>query len=231
LEIWLPQVAQAELILVLALSYLVLGVLIGVCGAGFNAVLLACLRISDRLGRRKMLIVAASFGAVAGALMIIAPGFVGGGDSMVEGAFSSSPQLGFLVALLVVRTVMTFLSYSAGVPGGIFAPMLALGTLIGLGFGYSVQEVFPNADLPAGAFAVAAMGGLFAATVRAPLTGIVLVAELTSSFELLPAMVITCVTASITAQSLGSTPVYELLLARTLRRAENRASEHRRQSP
>ncbi len=222
LKILLPHLVQPKELLVLVLSYLVLGGLIGVCGAGFNAVLLGCLRISDRLGRHKMLIAAASLGAAAGALMIIAPDFVGGGESMIEAVFSSSPGLGFLVALLVVRTAMTFLSYSAGVPGGIFAPMLALGTLIGLGFGYSVQEVFPNADLHAGAFAVAAMGGLFAATVRAPLTGIVLVAELTSTFELLPAMVITCVTASITAQSLGSTPVYELLLARALEGGNSR---------
>jgi CIC family chloride channel protein len=58
---------------------------------------------------------------------------------------------------------------------------------------------------------------LFAATVRAPLTGIVLVAELTASFELLPAIIVTCLTASITAQMIGSKPIYEQLLNRTLK--------------
>ncbi len=64
--------------------------------------------------------------------------------------------------------------------------------------------------------AAGAMGGLFAATVRASPTGIVLVAELSGSFGLLSAMVLTCRTASITAQSLRSKPIYNLLLARTL---------------
>jgi CIC family chloride channel protein len=82
--------------------------------------------------------------------------------------------------------VLTFLSYSVGVPGGIFAPMLALGTVAGLSFGYVVQGIIPNLELHSGLFAIAAMGALFAATVRAPLTGIVLVAEMTASFELLP---------------------------------------------
>jgi CIC family chloride channel protein len=117
---------------------------------------------------------------------------------------------------LVVRAVMTFLSYSIGVPGGILAPMLALGTLIGLSFGCLAQDVFPNTAFLSGSFAIAAMGALFAATVRAPLTGIVLVAEMTDSFELLPALIITCMAASITSEFLGNKPIYDLLLARTL---------------
>jgi len=108
-----------------------------------------------------------------------------------------------------------------GVPGGIFAPMLALGALIGMSFGQVAQEIFPHVDVHAGSFAIAAMGALFAATVRAPMTGIVLVAEMTASFELLPAMIVTCMTASIVAQSLGSKPVYDLLLERTLERDKN----------
>ena len=74
-----------------------------------------------------------------------------------------------------------------------------------------------------GLFAIAAMGALFAATVRAPLTGIVLVAEMTASFELLPALIVTCMTASITAQSIGSKPIYDLLLERTLDNARSTA--------
>ena len=83
----------------------------------------------------------------------------------------------------MVRTMMTFLNYSVGVPGGIFAPMLALGTLIGLGFGTLAQDLYSTVDMHTGAFAIATMGALFAATVRASLTGIVLVAEMTASFK------------------------------------------------
>jgi len=217
LKILLPTSPGPEEISLVVSLYIVLGIIIGVCGAGFNTAMLGCLGISDRLSRTAMLLIASALGAAAGALMVIRAGYVGGGDRLIQIVFSSLPGLGFLLALLAVRALMTFLSYSTGVPGGIFAPMLALGTLIGIGFGSFGQALFPQAGLHPGAFAVAAMGGLFAATVRAPLTGIVLVAELTASFELLPQMIITCMTASITAQMLGSKPIYELLLNRMLK--------------
>ncbi|MCA9004922.1 MAG: H(+)/Cl(-) exchange transporter ClcA [Planctomycetaceae bacterium] len=206
-----------NLLLTLSLN-LLLGALIGVLGANFNTFMLRCLRVSDELSSRTLLMIAAFVGAVVGVLMIVAPEYVGGGEALVKEIFVESPLLGFLLALLVVRAALTFLSYSIGVPGGIFAPMLALGALIGTSFGYLVHEIAPQAGLQAGTFAVAAMGALFAATVRAPLTGIVLVAEMTDSFELLPAMIVTCMTASIVAQSLGSRPIYDLLLERTLER-------------
>ena len=183
LQTWLPSLPALKELLVFLPLYVVLGGLIGIFAAGFNTALLGCLRISDRLGGRTMLIIASSVGALAGALMVVAPEFAGGGESLVKELFSKSPALGFLVAILVVRTVMTFLSYSVGVPGGIFAPMLALGTLIGLGFGTLAQDLYPTVDMHTGAFAIAAMGALFAATVRAPQTGIVLVAEMTASFK------------------------------------------------
>ena len=223
LQLWLPSLPSSEEIFYFLPLYLILGGLIGIFGAGFNTVMLGCLRFSDRLGRRTMLIMASSVGAVAGALMVIAPEFVGGGEALVKQLFSASPSLGFLLAIILVRAVLTFLSYSVGVPGGIFAPMLALGTVAGLSFGYVVQGIIPNLELHSGLFAIAAMGALFAATVRAPLTGIVLVAEMTASFELLPALIVTCMTASIIAQSIGSKPIYDLLLARTLDNARSTA--------
>ena len=216
LQTWLPKIIPPENLLTSLPFHLLLGALIGGLGAGFNSVLLKCLRISDRLKPRTMQIIACSVGAVAGALMVIAPEFVGGGEALVKEIFDKSPVLGFLLALLIVRAILTFLSYSMGVPGGIFAPMLALGALIGTIFGNVAQELAPHAHIYPGSCAIAAMGALFAATVRAPLTGIVLVAEMTASFNLLPAMIITCMTASVVAQSLGSKPVYDMLLERTL---------------
>ena len=98
--------------------------------------------------------------------------------------------------------------------------MLALGSLVGMCFGTVAHAVLPHLEIHPGSFALAAMGGLFAATVRAPLTGIVLVAELTSSFELLSPLIVTCVVASLTATAWGSKPVYESLLARSLQNSK-----------
>jgi len=69
------------------------------------------------------------------------------------------------------------------------------------------------------AFAVAAMGGLFSSTIRAPLVGIVLVVELTGAFELILPLMVTCVTAHVVAQALGGQPVYEMLFERSERLA------------
>jgi CIC family chloride channel protein len=61
------------------------------------------------------------------------------------------------------------------------------------------------------------MGGLFSATIRAPLVGVVLVVELTGAYELILPIIVTCVTAHVVAQAMGGRPIYEVLLERTLR--------------
>lgn len=196
--------------------YMGLGILIGACGAAFNATLMTCLAVLDRCSARTRLIFATSLGGIAGALLLLSPGCVGGGDTLVQAVFANQADVAILLTLFLVRGAMTFLSYGSGVPGGIFAPMLAMGALVGMCFGSIAQDLIPGVEMHPGACALSAMGGLFAATVRAPLTGIVLVAELTSSFGLLGPLMVVCVAASISAQLLGSKPIYDSLLTRTL---------------
>jgi CIC family chloride channel protein len=95
--------------------------------------------------------------------------------------------------------------------------MLALGTLFGVAFGLVVDGVLPSLDVEPMVFAVVGMGALFSATVRAPITGIVLVAEMTSSFDLLAPLLITSLLAVITANALGGRAIYTLLLENTLK--------------
>jgi CIC family chloride channel protein len=110
------------------------------------------------------------------------------------------------------------------VPAGIFSPMLTFATTVGLIAGALVEMVLLQASYPvppliASAFAVAAMGGLFSATIRAPLVGIVLVVELTGGYELILPLMVTCITAHVVAEWLGGRPIYEVLLERGLRLA------------
>ena len=196
--------------------FLCFGALIGLGGAAFNAILLKCLHTTDRLGLRSKFVFVVCIGGIAGALTAMAPEFADGGESMIETVFFKSPAVGFLLVLAVARAAVVFCSYSAGVPGGIFFPLLTLGAVSGMAFADLVQYIVPGLPIHPSVLALAAMGGLFAATVRAPLTGIVLVSELTWSYQLLPPLILTCFAASLTAQLLGSRPVYELLLERTL---------------
>jgi hypothetical protein len=95
--------------------------------------------------------------------------------------------------------------------------MLALGTLFGLWFGQTAHDLAPTLVGHPQIFTVAAMGALFSATVRAPITGIVLAMELTGSYPQLLPIILTCVPATLVAHGLGGMPIYTLLLERVLR--------------
>ena len=122
-----------------------------------------------------------------------------------------------LLVLLLVRLVATLASYAAGTPGGIFAPILGLATVAGLGFVEVGRSPTAGPGLEPSAFAAAAMAALFTASVRAPLVGVVLVAELTDGYPALLAITLSTAMASLTAAALGGRPLYEMLLERTLR--------------
>ena len=109
-------------------------------------------------------------------------------------------------------------SYAAGTPGGLFAPMLALGAQFGLLFGLLCSLAFPALDIEPAAFAVVGMAGFFTGVVRAPLTGIVLVTEMTASVAALLSMLGACFAAMLVPTLLRDPPIYDSLRARTAQR-------------
>ncbi len=201
--------------------FAVLGLVLGIAGVLFNKAMLASLNGTDGLTERQPYLFPLAFAAVVGALLALLPDATGGGDGFVYRMLHGEEYtLGMLILILVVRSATTFGSYTCRIPGGIFAPMLALATLTGLIFGTVVEMLVPGgSQLDAIAMAIAAMGGLFTATVRAPLVGCVLVMELTGSYDLMLPVIITCLVANLTAHHLRGEPIYELLLERTLRLA------------
>ncbi len=197
--------------------FLGLGVLIGTLGVLFNALLLGSVRLLKALRETHAYLTASTLGMALGALVWLAPDAVGGGEGLVESLLHDQQgvQQGtlFLLTLLAVRILTTVGSYGAGLPGGIFAPMLAMGTIAGAAFDHLVAGLAPGLGLSPGVFAVAAMGALFAATVRAPLTGIILAIELTGAQDLALPIILTCLSATFAAEGLGGRPIYSLLLA------------------
>ena len=125
-----------------------------------------------------------------------------------------------MILFLVLRFFTSIISFSSGAPGGLFSPLLAIGTLSGAIFGDVATTLFPQYELEVGVFAIAGMGALFAATVRAPLTGAILVLELTDNFALILPMLITCLGATIIAQFFGGRPLYTVLLEKTLMKSK-----------
>lgn len=196
--------------------FLVFGACIGVIGFFFNHMLIATLDICARLEFKSYVPTALCLGGAIGLLLWFYPAAAGGGHRALLNALNGNVAVEALALAFVLRLGTTFFSYGSGAPGGIFAPLLALGTLFGLVFGNFGHEYFPSLIHHPDMFAVAGMGALFAATVRAPVTGLVLVMEMTLNYSLTLPLIVTCLSSAITAEILGGRPIYTILLERTL---------------
>jgi len=204
-------------------AFALLGAILGGVGVLFNLCLLRMLDFSAACEKRAPYAWPAFVGLSVGALLIIAPHTVTGGERVISEIALFTPGTTMLLILAAARFATSVGSYSAGTPGGIFAPILSLATCIGLAFGLLGQMVLPTAFSSMGltpvAFGIVAMAALFSASVRSPAVGVVLVAELTTSYALTLPMLAACLSASLVAQWLGGRPIYEQLLERTLAQA------------
>ena len=212
--------------------YLILGMIFGCVGPLFNTLVLRTQDMFQRLhggNIKKWVLIGGLIGGSCGVLGLIQPAASGGGFNLIPIAAAGNFSVGLLLFIFIARVITTLLCFSSGAPGGIFAPMLALGTLLGTAFGMAATPLFPAYHLDAGTFAIAGMGALLAASVRAPLTGIVLVLEMTDNYQLILPMIITCLGATLLAQFLGGKPLYSTILQRTL--AKQKAEQEAKAQP
>jgi CIC family chloride channel protein len=193
---------------------LVLGALAGGLGILFNRGLLGSLDLFDRFTRSKWL-GGALAGMVAGVAGWLMPHLSGSGGVLADQAIAGKIAIGILPALLLARFALTMICYGCGTAGGIFAPLLVIGALGGLLFGHGANHLFP-AWLPhPETFAVLGMGALFTAIVRAPLTGIVLMVEMTGKYDFMLPLLVSCLAAYGVAEIAGCPPVYDALRRRS----------------
>jgi chloride channel protein, CIC family len=192
--------------------FLIVGAITGLVGVAYNHALLRALATAEQLGHwLSGDIRAAIVGAAVGLLAWFGPGLVGGGDAITQSTLAGGDSMIVVAGVFLVRFGLGPLSYAAGTPGGLFAPMLVLGSQSGLGLGTLFCHWFPNlAERPA-AFAVVGMAAFFTAVVRAPVTGIVLVTEMTGCFTLLLPMLLACFAAMTVPALLGDPPIYDSL--------------------
>ena len=197
--------------------FILLGVIFSIIGYAFNKLTIFTLDIFSNLSKNATIIATIVAGIIIASIGILFPNMVGGGYNTIRLAIDQSYSLQFLVLLFAGRFILTVFSYGIGAPGGIFAPLLALGVVLGLAFGTIAQAYFPSEISNPAIFAVAGMVAIFAATVRAPITGLMLAVEMTYNFELLLPLIFTSVTAALITTQLGNQPIYTILLERTLR--------------
>jgi CIC family chloride channel protein len=205
--------------------FVLLGIAAGLAGMLYNRTLLVALRTTDRLPGLPVEVRAGVIGAAVGALAWFAPTLVGGGDGLAQQALSGEGTLVLLPLLFVLRLGLIAVSVAAGTPGGVLMPILALGAELGLWIGLLCALAFPGVALEPAGFAVVGMAALFTAIVRAPLTAIVLVAEMTASVTMWLPMVVTCFAAMLVPTLFGDKSILDSLKERLLaQRHQDRTS-------
>ncbi|MFC9981307.1 ClC family H(+)/Cl(-) exchange transporter [Gordonia sp. NPDC127522] len=206
--------------------FVVFGLVSGVIGIAYSRMVLGTLGCVGRFSRIPPIGRAALIGAVIGALLAVDAHTAGGGDGLTQSVLDGGVVLPALVALFLVRFVAGPLSYAAGTPGGLFAPLLALGALWGAAFAEVADIVVQQPDSSAsgfrGAMILAGMAALFGAVVRAPLTGMVVVMEMTATTTVALPMLAATAAAVLVAHLSGSPPVYDSLRERMLAKPAGR---------
>ncbi|WP_160670985.1 ClC family H(+)/Cl(-) exchange transporter [Clostridium sp. C8-1-8] len=208
-------------ITLLPLSYygyiVVLGIVVGLFGVVYNYSLMNALKLYGKQkwlsGRFKPII---PF-VLAGVLMLFLPVVLGGGHSIINELISGNFTLKMLVLILVVKFLYSMISFGSGAPGGIFFPLLVLGALTGAIFAKTLVYFFGLDPMYINNFIILAMAGYFAAIVRAPITGSILITEMTGSLNHLLSLSIVSIVAYIVADLLKSEPIYESLLERLVK--------------
>lgn len=194
--------------------FVLLGVIAGVAGRYYNRVVVLLLDLFDAMKRIAPEIKAGFIGALVGLLGVVAPWLVGGGELLADQVLNVSYSLSGLAVVFVVRWFLGPLSYSAGTPGGLFAPLLVVGAAMGGLLAGVANLIAPGLQLRPEAFAIVGMTAFFAAVVRSPLTGIALCVEMTATTSVLVPMLLAAGTTMIVGTLVKSTPIYDMLRLR-----------------
>lgn len=207
----------------------ILGIIIGLAGVVFNKGLLNIHYFYDLPVFRNNYMRIAFALCMAGILGYVFPEVLGGGNDLVNSLYTLPLSLKLFAGLLIGKFLFTLVSYGCGVPGGFFLPMLVLGALTGGITGIVFVHLGLISSYYLSNIVVISMAAFFAASVQSPVTGTILIMEMTSSYEHLLVLCTASLVALVVAQLCQGEPIYEALLQRNL--AKNKpvlSSEERR---
>src|SRR5215831_7259975 len=172
------------------LAYAGLGAIGGIIALIFCKGLLLARTFFKKLPRWTVIIQPAIGGLMIGAILIVFPQVMGVGYEYVDQALNGGLILKTMIVLCAVKLAATVISYASGNAGGIFAPSLYLGAMAGGAVGIVVHRFAPASTADPGAYALVGMGTLFAGIMRAPITSVFLIFELTQDYRILAPLLI-----------------------------------------
>jgi CIC family chloride channel protein len=194
--------------------YAVLGALAGVAGVAFIRVLYGSEDLADRLWRGPAWARPAAGGVLLGLLVLAVPQMYGVGYPVLSRAVEGHYVIAFVLLLLVSKILATSLTIAIGGSGGVFAPGLFMGAMLGSAFGQAAHGLLPGLTAPAGAYALVGMGAVFAGAARAPITAVIIIFELTSDYAIILPLMLAIVVATSLSHRLSSDTIYTLKLRR-----------------
>lgn len=194
------------------LFYVGLGLLAGVVSYIFIKVLYAFEHFFDEKVTIPQYLQPAIGGLVIGITALVFPQIMGVGYDSINNALHGQTVWYLALVLIFVKIFATSFTLGSGGSGGIFAPSLFIGAMLGCFFGSFIHGYFPSLTATPGAYALVAMGGLVAGTTRAPITAIIIVFELTNDYNIILPLMITCIISTILSSKLSRESIYTLKL-------------------
>jgi CIC family chloride channel protein len=194
--------------------YAILGVLGGLAGLVFIRVLYGTEDLLDRVWHGPEWLRPVAGGVLLGLLLLALPELYGVGYPVLQNAVAGQIVLGLLLLLLVGKMLATSLTIGIGGSGGVFAPSLFMGAMLGTAFGLVAQMLFHGAVAPAGAYGLVGMGAVFAGAARAPITAVIIIFELTGDYTIILPLMVAVVAAAGLSSLLTRDTIYTLKLRR-----------------
>jgi CIC family chloride channel protein len=206
------QVPQYTMVHPLELGiYALLGIAGGFLSVAFTKMLLRMRSFFQRLPRKTQWWHPVVGGVTVGLMGWFVPQVLGVGYTYVGSALNGSMALKLLLLLVALKLIGVTVSYASGNAGGIFGPSLFLGAMLGGAIGTVAHNLLPGYTATPGAYALVGMGAVFAGIVRAPMTSVLMIFEMTRDYAVIVPLMIANLTSLFISRRFQKQPIYEAL--------------------
>ena len=205
--------------------FALLGIVVSAAGVLFSKVLYWIEDLCDRVWRGPEWLRPGVGGLLLGGLLLVLPQMYGVGYPVLDQAVGGRYAIGFLLLLMAGKMIATSLTIGIGGSGGVFAPSLFIGAMGGTAFGEVVHQLLPGVAASPGAYGLVGMGAAFAGATRAPITGVIVLFELTGQYSIILPLMLAVVVATLVSRTLSRDTIYT---AKLTRRGVDLDARHRR---